>query len=103
MDDVACNESEGNHFPSSGNLFFLVMSTVMIPVTSSVVVCAETCERSAIADIASTGLSDVIAERAALRAISLNLKVSRHTDSVASSNTAHNTTNGAISANSTVA
>jgi hypothetical protein len=52
---------------------------------------------------ASDGFSDVIADRTALRAMSFSRNVSRHTDSVTSSNSAHNTTSGAIRANSTVA
>ena len=100
---VACNDRDGNHFPSSGNLFFILASTVIRPVRSSTVVVAEACESTEMAVAASDGLSDVIADRTALRAISLNLNVSRHTDNVASSNNAHNTTSGAIRANSTVA
>lgn len=103
MVDVACNDSDGNQRPSRGNLFFILASTVMRPVTPSTVVVAETCERPAIAVAASDGLSDVIAERTALRAMSFRRNVSRHTDNVASSNRAHKTTRGAIKANSTVA
>ena len=76
---------------------------MMRPVTPSTVVVAETCESPAMAIAASDGLSDVIAERTALRAMSFSRNVSRHTDNVASSNSAHNTTSGAIRANSTVA
>lgn len=70
---------------------------------SSTVVIAETCERPAIAVAASDGLSDVMAERAALRAMSFSRNVSRHTDNVARSKRAHNATSGAMRANSTVA
>ena len=100
---VPRNDSDGNQRPRSGNRFFIVTSTVISPVRSSVVVVAETCERSAMAVAASDGLSDVIADRTALRAMSFRRKVSRHTDKVASSKRAHNTTSGAINANSTVA
>jgi len=100
---VPCNESDGNQRPRSGNRFFMVATTVTMPVDSSVTVTAETYERSAMAVAASDGLSDVIADRTALRAMSFSRKVSRHTDNVASSNRAHNTTSGAIKANSTVA
>ena len=103
MVDVACNDSDGNQRPSRGNLFFLLASTVIRPVTPSTVVVAETCESRAMAVAASDGLSDVIAERTALRAMSFRRNVSRHTDNVARSNRAHNTTSGAIKANSTVA
>ena len=100
---VPCNDSDGNHRPRSGNRFFTVTSTVTSPVSSSVVVLAETCERSAMAVAASDGLSDVIADLTALRAMSFSRNVSRHTDNVASSSSAHKTTRGAINANSTVA
>ena len=100
---VPCNDSDGNQRPRSGNRFFIVAFTVTSPVRSSVIVTAETCERSAIAMAASDGLSDVMAERAALRAMSFSRNVSRQTDNVASSSSAHNTTSGAINANSTVA
>ena len=103
MVEVPCRDNDGNHWPTMGTLFFIVMSTVTNPVDSSIVVAEETCERSAMAVAASDGLSDVIAERTALRAMSLSRKVSRHTDKVASSSTAHTTTNGVIRANSTVA
>ena len=100
---VPCNDNDGNQRPRSGNCFFIVVSTVTSPVSSSVDVWAVTRERSAMAVAASDGLSDVIADLTALRAMSFNRKVSRHTDSVASNNRAHNTTSGAINANSTVA
>ena len=100
---VPCNDSDGSQRPRSGNRFFMVAFTVTSPVDSSVVVTAETCVRSAIALAASDGLSDVMAERTALRAMSFSRNVSRDTDNVASSNSAHNTTRGAINANSTVA
>ena len=100
---AACNDSDGNQRPSRGNRFFIVAFTVTRPVASSAVVFAETCERSAMAVAASDGLSDVIADRTALRAMSFRRKVSRHTDKVASSKRADNTTSGAINANSTVA
>jgi len=73
------------------------------PVMPSTVVVAETCESPAMAVAASDGLSEVIAERTELRAMSFRRSVSRHTDNVASSNRAHKTTRGAIKANSTVA
>ena len=98
-----CNDSDGSQRPRSANCFFMVAFTVTSPVDSSVVVTAETCERSAIAVAASDGLSDVMADRTALRAMSLSRNVSRDTDNVARSNSAHNTTSGAINANSTVA
>ena len=101
--DVACNDSDGNQRPSRGNRFFILASTMMRPVMPSTDVVAETCESPAMAVAASDGLSDVIAERTALRAMSFSRNVSRHTDNVARSNTAHNTTRGAINANSTVA
>ena len=100
---VPCNASDGNHRPSSGKRFFMVASTVTSPVRSSVVVFAETCDRAAMAEAASDGLSDVMADRTELRAMSLSRNVSRHTDNVASSSRAHKTTSGAIKANSTVA
>lgn len=100
---VPCNDSDGNHRPRSGKCFFKETSTVTSPVRSSVVVLAETCDRTAMTVAASDGLSDVIADRTALRAMSFSRNVSRHTDNVASSNNAHNTTSGAINANSTVA
>ena len=103
MVDVACNDSEGSQRPSSGNRFFILASTVIRPVTTSTVVVAETCERPAMAVAASDGLSDVMAERTALRAMSFSRNVSRHTDNVARSNSAHKTTTGAMRANSTVA
>ena len=103
MVDVACNDSDGSQRPSRGNRFFILVSTVISPVALSTVVVAETCERSARAVAASDGLSDVMAERTALRAMSFSRNVSRHTDNVASSKRAHNTTRGAIKANSTVA
>ena len=100
---VPCNDSVGNHRPRSGNCFFIVVSTMTSPVRSSVVVFAETCDRSAMAVAAFDGLSDVTADRTALRAMSFSHSVSRHTDNVASSNSAQSTTKGAINANSTVA
>ena len=103
MVDVACNDSDGSQRPSKGNRFFELVSTVTSPVDSSVVVTAETCESTAVASAASAGLSDVMAERTALRAMSFSRNVSRHTDNVARSNRTHNTTSGAIRANSTVA
>ena len=103
MVDVACNVSDGNQRPSRGNRFFILASTVIRPVMPSTVVVAETCESRAMAVAASDGLSDVIAERTAPRAISFSRNVSRHTDNVARSKRAHNATSGAIRANSTVA
>ena len=103
MVDVACNVSDGSQRPSRGNRFFILASTVIRPTMSSTVVAAETCENTAMAVAASDGFSDVIAERAALRAMSFSRNVSRHTDNVARSKRAHNTTSGAIRANSTVA
>ena len=100
---VARNDSDGSQRPSKGNRFFILAVTVMRPVTSSTVVVAETWERSAMAVAASDGLSEVMADRAALRAMSFSRNVSRHTDNVATSNSAHSTTRGAINANSTVA
>ena len=100
---VACSDSDGSQRPRRGNRFVELVSTVTSPVDSSVVVTAETCERSAIALAASDGLSDVMAERTALRAMSFSRNVSRHTDNVARINRTHNTTRGAIRANSTVA
>lgn len=103
MVDVACNVSDGNQRPSTGNRFFILASTVIRPVTPSTVVNAETSEITAMAVAASDGLSDVIADRTELRAMSFNRNVSRHTDNVARSKRAHNTTIGAIKANSTAA
>ena len=100
---VPCSDNDGNQRPSRGNRFFIVTSTVTRPDESSAVVVAETPERSAITAAASDGSSDVMADRTALRAMSFRRKVSRHTDKVASNNRAHNTTSGAIKANSTVA
>ena len=100
---VPCSDSDGSQRPSRGNRFFIETSTVTSPVRSSVVVLAETCDSSAMAVAASDGLSDVIADLTALRAMSFSRNVSRHTDNVASSSSAHNTTRGAINANSTVA
>ena len=100
---VPGSDNDGNQRPRSGNRFFIVISTVTRPDESSAVVVAETSERSAMAAAAFDGLSDVMADRTALRAMSFRRKVSRHTDNVASSNRAHNTTSGAIKANSTVA
>ena len=103
MVTVPCSDSDGNQRPRSGNRFFIVASTVTSPVRSSDDVCAETCDRSVMAEAAADGLSDVMADRTALRAMSFSRKVSRHTDNVARSNRAHSTTSGAIKANSTVA
>ena len=100
---VPRNDSDGSQCPRSGNFFFMVAFTVTSPVDSSVFVTTATCDRSAIAVAASDGLSDVMADRTALRAMSFNRNVSRHTDNVASNNSAHNTTSGVINANSTVA
>jgi len=100
---VPCNDSDGNQRPRSGNRFFMVAFTVTSPVDSSVIVTADTWDRLAMAVAASDGLSEVMADRTALRAMSFSRNVSRHTDNVASSNSAHNTTSGAIKANSTVA
>jgi len=100
---AACNDSDGSQRPSSGNRFCELAFTVTSPVNSSVVVTVETCESTAIALAASDGLSDVMAERTALRAMSFIRNVSRHTDNVARSNRTHNTIRGAIRANSTVA
>lgn len=100
---VSWSDSDGSQRPRRGNCFFMVISTVTSPVDSSVIVTAETWDRSAMAVAASDGFSDVIADRTALRAMSFSRNVSRHTDNVASSNSAHNTTSGAIKANSTVA
>ena len=60
---VPCNDSDGNQRPRSGNRFFMVAFTVTSPVRSSVIVTAETCDRSAMAVAASDGSSDVIADR----------------------------------------
>ena len=83
---VPCSDSDGNQRPRSVNRFFMVAFTVTKPVASSVIVTAETCDRTAIAVAASDGLSDVMADRTALRAMSFSRNVSRHTDNVASSN-----------------